>query len=302
MSEGHSIRTAPPSWRCAATDAVAIGGDGQVTLGSTVIKGNARKVRRSASGKVAGRLRRRHGRRLHAVRALRRQARAALRHTSLRAAIELAKDWRTDRYLRRLEAHAGRSADRERSLIVTGNGDVIEPEHGTDRHRLRRRRTRRLPRGRCCESDRSGRRDDRRARHSRIAADICIYTNQHTVERWIEEHRHDPDDARSEIVHELDKHIVGQDRRQARGGHRAAQPLAAPCRSAEPLRARDHAEEHPDDRPDRRAARPRSRAAWRRLANAPFIKVEATKFTEVGYVGRDVDTIIARPGRGRHQA
>jgi ATP-dependent HslUV protease subunit HslV len=79
-------------------------GDGQVSLGKTVIKGNARKVRRIGKGGTSSRLRRRHRRRLHPARTPGSQARAAIPNQLERACVELAKDWRTDRYLRRLEA------------------------------------------------------------------------------------------------------------------------------------------------------------------------------------------------------
>ena len=92
-----------------------------------------------------------------------------------------------------------------------------------------------------------------------------------------------------EIVSELDRHIVGQGG-QARRGDRAAQPLAAPAGRREAAR-RDHAQEHPDDRPTG-VGKTEIARRLARLADAPFIKVEATKFTEVGYVGRDVDTIV----------
>jgi ATP-dependent HslUV protease subunit HslV len=106
---------------------VVIGGDGQVSLGNTIMKSNARKVRRLYHDKVIagfaggtadaftlferfeGKLEKHHG------------------HLT-RAAVELAKDWRTDRMLRRLEALLG-VADQTASLIISGNGDVIEPEH-----------------------------------------------------------------------------------------------------------------------------------------------------------------------------
>ncbi len=83
---------------------VVVAGDGQVSMGETVVKSNARKVRRLAGGGViSGQL--------------------------TRACVELAKDWRTDRYLRRLEAMMA-VADKEVSLILSGNGDVLEPEDG----------------------------------------------------------------------------------------------------------------------------------------------------------------------------
>ena len=106
---------------------VAMGGDGQVTLGNIVIKATARKVRRLYKGSHPRRFCRRHGRCLHALRALRAEAGEAPGHL-LRSAVELAKDWRTDRALRRLEAML--AVPTESSLIITGNGDVLEPEQG----------------------------------------------------------------------------------------------------------------------------------------------------------------------------
>jgi ATP-dependent HslUV protease ATP-binding subunit HslU len=91
-----------------------------------------------------------------------------------------------------------------------------------------------------------------------------------------------------EIVHELDKHIIGQDAKPRRR-HCAAQSLASPA--SQSRCAAKSPQEHPDDRPHRRR-QDRNRPPPGPLSGAPFIKVEATKFTEVGYVGRDVDTII----------
>ena len=108
---------------------VVIAGDGQVSMGQTVMKPNARKVRRAGCRRRGDRrVRRRDRRRLHPVRA----AGGKLeRHQGqlLRAAVELAKDWRTDKYLRNLEAMMI-VADKEVTLILTGNGDVLEPEAG----------------------------------------------------------------------------------------------------------------------------------------------------------------------------
>ena len=107
---------------------VVIAGDGQVSIGQTVVKSNARRCAASAGGKRDRRLRRRHRRRLHPVRA----AGGKLeQHPGqlTRACVELAKDWRTDRYLRRLEAMMA-VADKDVSLIVSGTGDVLEPEDG----------------------------------------------------------------------------------------------------------------------------------------------------------------------------
>ena len=105
---------------------VVIGGDGQVTLGNTVMKGNARKVRRLYQNKVIAGF---AGGTADAFTLFERfEAKLEMYQGHLtRAAVELAKDWRTDRMLRRLEALLA-VADKTSSLIITGNGDVIEPE------------------------------------------------------------------------------------------------------------------------------------------------------------------------------
>ncbi|CZG64440.1 TPA: ATP-dependent protease subunit HslV [Legionella pneumophila subsp. pneumophila] len=105
---------------------VVIGGDGQVTLGNTVMKGNARKVRRLYKDKVIAGF---AGGTADAFTLFERfEAKLEMHQGHLiRAAVELAKDWRTDRILRRLEAVLA-VADTKASLIITGNGDVIEPE------------------------------------------------------------------------------------------------------------------------------------------------------------------------------
>jgi len=105
---------------------VAIAGDGQVSMGNTVMKGNARKVRRLANGRVIGGF---AGGTADAFTLFELFEGKLEQYGNLtRAAIELAKDWRTDRRLRRLEALLC-VADEESSLIVSGNGDVIEPEN-----------------------------------------------------------------------------------------------------------------------------------------------------------------------------
>lgn len=105
---------------------VVIGGDGQVTLGNTVMKGNARKVRRLYKDKVIAGF---AGGTADAFTLFERfESKLELHQGHLvRSAVELAKDWRTDRMLRRLEAVLA-VADNKSSLIITGNGDVIEPE------------------------------------------------------------------------------------------------------------------------------------------------------------------------------
>ncbi len=106
---------------------VVIGGDGQVSLGNTVMKGNARKVRRLYNGQVIAGF---AGGTADAFTLFERfEAKLELHQGHLtKAAVELAKDWRTDKMLRRLEALLA-VADKETSLIITGNGDVIEPEN-----------------------------------------------------------------------------------------------------------------------------------------------------------------------------
>jgi ATP-dependent HslUV protease subunit HslV len=105
---------------------VAVGGDGQVTLGNQVMKGNARKVRRLHDGKVVAGF---AGGTADAFTLFELFEAKLTKHGNLpRAAIELAKDWRTDRMLRRLEALLI-VADAQNSLLISGTGDVIEPEH-----------------------------------------------------------------------------------------------------------------------------------------------------------------------------
>ena len=107
---------------------VSMGGDGQVTLGSVVVKASARKVRRMYHDKILAGF---AGGTADAFTLFERFEAKLEKHQGhlLRSAVELAKDWRTDRILRRLEAMLA-VADRETSLIITGNGDVLEPEQG----------------------------------------------------------------------------------------------------------------------------------------------------------------------------
>jgi ATP-dependent HslUV protease subunit HslV len=155
---------------------VAIGGDGQVTLGNTVMKGNARKVRRLASDKVIAGF---AGGTADAFTLFERFEGKLEKYGNLtRAAIELAKDWRSDRYLRRLEALL-LVGDPDKLLIISGNGDVIEPDHDVaaigsgGQHALAAARA--LLEG----SQLDPRTIVERALN--IAADICIYTNRNIV-------------------------------------------------------------------------------------------------------------------------
>src|SRR5262252_3523367 len=107
---------------------VVVAGDGQVTMGQTVVKSNARKLRRLAGGSVLAGF---AGATADAITLFERLEAKLEQHAGQlsRACVELAKDWRTDRYLRRLEAMMA-VADRQVSLVLTGTGDVLEPEEG----------------------------------------------------------------------------------------------------------------------------------------------------------------------------
>ena len=107
---------------------IVIGGDGQVTLGNTIVKANARKVRRLGGGNVVAGF---AGATADAFTLFELFEQKLEKHGNnlTRAAVELAKDWRTDRRLGRLEAMLA-VADKEASLLISGNGDVLEPEHG----------------------------------------------------------------------------------------------------------------------------------------------------------------------------
>lgn len=128
MEQFHGTTIVSVRRKTPAGDQVAIGGDGQVTLGNVVIKGTARKVRRLYNGKVLAGF---AGATADAFTLFERFEGKLEKHQGqlARAAIELTKDWRTDRVLRRLEAMLA-VADSSVSLIITGNGDVLEPEQG----------------------------------------------------------------------------------------------------------------------------------------------------------------------------
>jgi ATP-dependent HslUV protease subunit HslV len=128
MEQFHGTTIISVRRKTAGGDQVAIGGDGQVTLGNIVIKGSARKVRRLYHGKVLAGF---AGATADAFTLFERFEAKLEKHQGhlARAAIELTKDWRTDRVLRRLEAMLA-VADATTSLIITGNGDVLEPENG----------------------------------------------------------------------------------------------------------------------------------------------------------------------------
>ena len=158
---------------------VALGGDGQVTLGSIVIKHGARKVRRLYHDKVLAGF---AGGTADAFTLFERFEAKLEKHSGhmLRAAVELAKDWRTDRMLRRLEAMLA-VADREHSRIITGNGDVLEPEHGLVAIGSGGPYAQAAAKALLDHTELDPETVVRKS--LAIAADICVYTNQHhTVE------------------------------------------------------------------------------------------------------------------------
>lgn len=158
---------------------VAVGGDGQVTMGNTRMKGNARKVRRLYHGKVLAGF---AGGTADAFTLFERFEGKLDAHSGnlTRAAVELAKDWRTDRSLRRLEALLC-VADANASLIISGTGDVIEPEHDLMAIGSGGPFAQAAARALLENSDMEAREIVERALN--IAADICIYTNhQLTIE------------------------------------------------------------------------------------------------------------------------
>jgi ATP-dependent HslUV protease subunit HslV len=158
---------------------VAIGGDGQVTLGNVVIKQTARKVRRLYHGRVLAGF---AGGTADAFTLFERFESKLEQHSGhlLRSAVELAKDWRTDRMLRRLEAMLA-VVDREYSLVITGNGDVLEPEEGLIAIGSGGPYAQAAARALLQATELDAQSVVRRALS--IAADLCIYTNdRQTVE------------------------------------------------------------------------------------------------------------------------
>ena len=152
---------------------VAIGGDGQVTLGNTVMKGNARKVRLLGNGKVIGGF---AGGTADAFTLFERFEGKLDKFGNLtRAAIELAKDWRSDRALRRLEALL-LVGDPQKLLVISGNGDVSEPEHDLVAIGSGGAFAQAAAQALINNTDLSAR--DIVSRSLNIAADICIYTNR----------------------------------------------------------------------------------------------------------------------------
>ena len=155
---------------------VVIGGDGQVSIGQTVIKANAKKVRRIGKGDVIGGFAGATADAFTLLERLEKKLESAPGQLA-RACVELAKDWRTDRYLRRLEAMMI-VADKDVSLVLTGTGDVLEPESGVmaigsgGNYALAAARA-------LVDTEKDAETIVRRALD--IAADICVYTNRNVT-------------------------------------------------------------------------------------------------------------------------
>lgn len=156
---------------------VVVGGDGQVSLGDTVIKGNAKKVRRIGDGDVITGF---AGATADAFTLFERLEGKLEQYPGqlTRACVEMAKDWRTDRYLRRLEAMMA-VADKDVSLVLTGTGDVLEPEDGVIG--IGSGGNFALAAARALMDQENLNAEDIVRRSLGIAADICVYTNTRVV-------------------------------------------------------------------------------------------------------------------------
>ncbi len=175
--------TTPPTWHGTTIlsvrkgGRVVIAGDGQVTFGNTVMKSNAKKVRRLGDDSVLAGF---AGATADAFTLFERLEGKLEQHPGqlTRACVELAKDWRTDRYLRRLEAMMA-VADSDVSLVLTGTGDVLEPEEGLIGIGSGGTYALAAARALVDQDDLDAEEIARRAME--VAADICIYTNRNVV-------------------------------------------------------------------------------------------------------------------------
>ncbi|ARS51908.1 MULTISPECIES: ATP-dependent protease subunit HslV [Kushneria] len=156
---------------------VALGGDGQVSLGNTVMKGNASKVRRFYRGQVLAGFAGGTADAFTLFERFEAQLEKYQGHLT-KAAVELAKEWRTDRALRKLEAMLA-VADRNASLIITGTGDVLEPEHGIITIGSGGQYANAAARALVQNTDLSAREITEKS--LAIAADICVYTNHNVT-------------------------------------------------------------------------------------------------------------------------
>ncbi len=156
---------------------VTIAGDGQVSLGSTVLKSNARKIRKLGDGSIIGGF---AGATADAFTLFERLESKLDQYPNqlMRACVELAKDWRTDKYLRRLEAMMI-VIDKDISLVLTGNGDVLEPEDGVTA--IGSGGNYALAAARALISIDGIEAEEIIKRSMKIAADLCVYTNNNLV-------------------------------------------------------------------------------------------------------------------------
>ncbi len=256
---------------------VVMAGDGQVTLETTVMKHRARKVRKLYNDKVLAGF---AGTTADAFTLFERFEGKLEQYNGniLRSAVELAKDWRTDRLLRRLEALLI-VADKDHSLIISGNGDVVEPDDGIGSKGLG-------------ASFQLGCQDHCRRSNANSFRDMYIHKQSDSNRRALKEKRTKMERPLTpkQIVAELDKYIIGQDE--------AKRSVAIA------LRNRWRRQQVPKELQDEIAPKNiimigptgvgKTEISRRlaKLAQAPFLKIEASKFTEVGYVGRDVESMI----------
>ncbi len=281
---------------------VVIGGDGQVTIGQTIIKANAKKVRRLGKGDVIGGF---AGATADAFTLFERLEAKLEQHPGqlTRACVELAKDWRTDRYLRRLEAMMI-VADKDVTLVLTGTGDVLEPDAGVagigsgGNYALAAAR-----------ALLDGSLEPRRSCAARSISPPTSASTPTAIWWW---RRSESDRKRNPAEPEHAEFSPPRDRlrarplyrrperRQARGRHRAAQPLAAAAARRQAARG-SAAEEYPDDRPDRRRQdgdfAPACQARGRAVSQGRSHQVHRGRLCRPR---RRSDR--ARSGRGRHRA
>ncbi len=293
---------------------VVVAGDGQVTLGNTVMKANAAQGAPPARRQDRRRLRRLGGRRHHAVRAARGQAQGGERQPDARrrrAGQGLAHRPRA------APARGAAARRRPRADASCSPAPATSSSPTTASSRSARAGRYALAAARALRRAHHARRArDRRAGAARSPATSASTPTTNLVVRGAVAMTGRARSPARDGAH------PARDRRGARPLHRRpdARPSArsrsrcatagAGSRCRAPTARRDRAQEHHHDRADRRRARPRSRAAWPSWPRAPFVKVEASKFTEVGYVGRDVDSMVRdlveiavklRQGRGAGQ-
>ena len=260
-----------------------MGGDGQVTVGSSIMKADAMKIRRLMDGKVHDRLRRRPAPTPSPCWSVSRPSCKDYPGNVPRAATELAKEWRTDRVLRRLEAMLA-VVDARHTLLLTGTGDVIQPTDGILGIGSGGHYAVAAARALVAHSSLTAAQIVRTALE--IAAGIDIYTNTNIIVEELACASLTP----REIVAELDRHIVGQDD--------AKRAVAIAVRNR--WRRQQLAEEmRPEVAPKNimmigptGVGKTEIARRLAKLTGAPFIKVEATKYTEVGYYGRDVESMV----------